>query len=304
MGKIADVVITETTLAAMSAISKYRYLSVNQVATITGMRPKSASQLLLRLERQKLLGSFGNVGIRGYGKTPKIYYLTKTGHTVLAEEGEILGMDVEPYRQVNINTRWSPQMFHRLATLDSLAALERDCQSLHDYRLVKTLVEYRREQVGREWRRETTDFVADPPVPDNKIVSDAGFVLEHNETANRALFLMEIDCGTERLTTSRLAAVPQSFIHKMRQYDRYLKSGRAIARYSHLGAFQIFRLLVITTSTKRIENMRNALAVLDADYHHFCRFSTLADATENFLHDGWLSRDCADHNTYQLIRGN
>jgi hypothetical protein len=60
---------------------------------------------------------------------------------------------------------------------------------------------------------------------------------------------------------------------------------------------------VITTSQERVENMRQTLANLDADYHQFYRFSTLAEVSQNFLHDGWLSRDCADRNTYQLIRG-
>lgn len=303
MGKIADVVISESTLVGLAAIARYRYLSVKQIATLTGLKPKSASELLLRLERQKLLGSFGNVGIRGYGKTPKMYFLTKGGHRVLSEEAEAIGEAVEPYRQVSITTRWSPQMFHRLATLDALVALERDCDELQHYRLVRTLVEYRREKQGREWRRETTDFVADPPLAENKIVPDAGFVLEHIPSGKRVLRLMEIDCGTERLSTSKIDAVPQSFLHKIRQYDRYLKSGRAVARYAHLGSFGNFSLLIITTSDARIENMRQTLSVLDSNYHQFYRFSTQAAVTENFLHDGWLSRDRADQNTYQLIKG-
>lgn len=303
MSVIANILVTETILLGLQAISSYRYLSVNQVATIIGMRPKSASEMLLRLERQKLLASFGNTGIRG-GKTPKMYYLTKGGHRILVEEGEALDWEVEPYRQVSVNSRWSPVMFHRLDTLDALAALERDCLSLRAYRLAKTLVEYRREKHGREWRKETTDFVTDPPIAENKIVPDAGFVLEQTETGDRALFLMEIDCGTERLTTTRVGAISQTFIHKIRQYDRYLKGGRGTDRYRNLGEFGSFRLLVITTTQIRIENMRRALAKLDADYHQFYRFSTLSDVTENFLHSGWLSRDCADHNTYQLIKGN
>ena len=303
MVRIADIVVTEATLTALMAISRYRYLSVNQVAMMTGLRPKSASELLLRLERQKLLSSFGNTGIRGYGKTPKMYFLTKGGHKLLHEEGEALGWHVEPYRPVNVTTRWSPVMFHRLDTLDALAALERDCANLRGYQLVKTLVEYRRERVGRDWRKETTDYVASPPVAENKIVPDAGFVLESLDTGKRVLFLMEVDCGTERLTTTKVEAISQSFIHKLRQYDRYLHSGNARARYQRLGDFASFRLLVITTSQKRVENMRQASAPLNPDYDQFYRFSTLSDVKDNFLHSGWRSRSCADQNTYQLIKG-
>lgn len=270
---------------------------------MTGLRPKSASEMLLRLERQKLLSSFGNTGIRGYGKTPKMYFLTKGGHTILKDEGEALGWDVEPYRQVNVTSRWSPQMFHRLDTLDALVALERDVRSLTSYRLVKTLVEYRREKHGREWRAETTDYVADPPIAENKIVPDAGFVLESTETGRRALFLIEIDCGTERLTTGKVDAISRSFVHKLRQYDRYIYSGRVKARYKHLGDFSNFRLLVVTTSQNRIENMRRASTSLEADCDQFYRFATLEETTTNFLHAGWKSRSVADQKSYQLIKG-
>lgn len=80
MSKVIDLAVTEVTLAAMTAIWKYRYLSINQVTTICDVRPKSASELLLRLERYKLLDHFGNVGIRGYGKTPKVYSLHRWPH--------------------------------------------------------------------------------------------------------------------------------------------------------------------------------------------------------------------------------
>lgn len=303
MGRIANITISEAALNALQIVSRYRYLSVNQIATIVGIKPKTASETLLRLERQNVLASFGNTGIRGYGKTPKMYYLTKSGHSLLRQECEVLGVDVEPYRQINVNSRWSPVMFHRLATLDALAALERDCQTLRDYKLVTTLVEYRREKIDQSWRRETTDYVAKQRSSENKIVPDAGFVIEHISSQKRALFLVELDRGTERLTTSRPTAVRQTFTHKMQQYDRYLQSGHAAVRYAHLGSFNSFRLLVITESETRMHNMRTALTSLNANYHQFYRFSTLAKVRQYFLHSDWFSRDCADTNTYQLIKG-
>ena len=63
---------------------------------IPGLKPKSVSGLLLRLERQKLLSYFGNTGIRSYVKTPKIYYLTKTDHGILTAERAHLGIEGEP----------------------------------------------------------------------------------------------------------------------------------------------------------------------------------------------------------------
>jgi len=303
MPSAIDLSVTSVTLQALSAILDYRYLTVNQVAVICGLRPKSASEMLLRMERQKLLGFFGNTGIRGYGKTPKVYYLTKRGHRLLADECEAKGRAVGPYRQINISSRWSPLMFHRLATLDVLSYVERDCRQLQDYELVGTLVEYRREKVGSRWRKETTDYVAATNDPADKIVPDAGFALRHRESGKRALFLIEVDCGTTRLTTDQTDPDIATYTAKLAQYDRYLASGRIADRHPRLGHFTGFHLLTITTSDARIANMRTAAAVLSPKFHQLFRFSALTTVRQGFLHDGWLSRDHADHSTYSLIKG-
>jgi hypothetical protein len=299
-----DLSVTDRTVAILRAICSYRYLSVKQVAVMVDVRPKSASEMLLNLERKKLLGSFGNTGIRGYGKTPKLYFLQKLGHRVLAEELEAQDQPVPPFRQINITKRWSPLMFHRVDTLDVLAAVERDCAALNDYQLVGTLVEYRREKVGTRFQKETTDHVATPLIAENKIVPDAGFAVEHIATGKRALFLIEVDCGTTRLTTTQTDTNVATFAGKLEQYDRYLAGGRIKKRHPHLGTFSGFHLLVITTSDERVANMRQAASTLSPDFHQFYRFSTLNAVRHHLLHDRWLSRDPADQSTYSLIKGN
>lgn len=303
MAPLNDLSVTAVTLDALLAIYRYRYLTVNQVATICGLRPKSASEMLLRLERQKLLRFFGNTGIRGYGKTPKVYYLTKRGHALLAEELEAAGQGLGPYRQINITSRWSPLMYHRLATLDVLSYVERDSLSLRDYRLVGTLVEYRREKVGRRWRKETTDHVADSTDPKDKIIPDAGFALEHRASGKRALFLIEVDLGTTRLTTRQLDEDVATFTAKLAQYDRYLASGRIADRHPTLGQFTGFHVLVITDGARRVANMRAAAKTLSPDFHPYYRFSTLDAVQHNLLHREWVNRDGNDPSTYSLIKG-
>ena len=301
---INPISISDTTLRALSAICAYRYLTVAQVSTITGVNAKSASEMLLRLERHGLLDHFGNVGIRGYGKTPKVYFLTRRGHAVLSEEHEALGQPVHPYRQVNVSTRWSPLMYHRLATLDVISFIERDCAKLSGYDLLGTLVEYRREKIGSRWRKETTDFVADSTNAADKIIPDAGFALKHRKSGRQALFLIEVDRGTERLTTTQSDTEIATFTSKLAQYDRYLVSGRSQNRFPKLGQFAGFHVLVITTSDARIKNMRKAARSLPASFHHLYRFSTLECVSQNVLHDSWLNRDHADQTTHQLIKGN
>ncbi|MEO1542612.1 MAG: replication-relaxation family protein [Pseudomonadota bacterium] len=303
MAKVIDLAVTPVTLCTLTSIFRYRYLTVNQVATICGLRPKSASELLLRLERQKLLASFGNVGIRGYGKTPKVYFITKRGHGVLAEECDAAGREAPPFRQINVTSRWSPLMYHRIATLDVLSYVERDCGSLQDYELLGTLVEYRRQKIGKRFRRETTDYVANTTDPADKIIPDAGFALSHRQSGKRALFLIEVDYGTMRLDTAIEDEDVATYTAKLAQYDRYLASGRITDRHPQLGQFKGFHLLTVTTSAARIANMRAAARSLSPLFHKFFRFCTFDQVRQSILHEDWLSRDHADHNTYRLIRG-
>jgi hypothetical protein len=297
------IVVSEGMLKALWFINTYRYLAPRQVAAATGLKEKSASEMLLRLERQKLLGSFGNVGIRGYGKTPKLYYLTRSGHALMAEELESLGWHVEPFRQVSGSTRWSPIMFHRLDVIDCLVALEQALWRVPGYALAETYIEYRRRKLGRTWVPETADFVAKPHISSNKIVPDAGFALEHEESGRIALFLLEVDRATERLTTDSAVAVEQSFVHKMRQYDRYLESEELGARYAGLGQFVGPVVLTVTTTSQRVANMRQTLAVCNPDLHQRFRFSTMDALRNNFLHNHWLSRDSDDAREHRLIKG-
>ncbi|MEM6913754.1 MAG: replication-relaxation family protein [Pseudomonadota bacterium] len=300
----AKVSLCHRSICALDAIHRYGYLGVRQVATMCSVNPKSASEILLRLQRGRLLGHFGNVGIRGFGKVPKVYYLTKFGHFVLAEERSAHGTEISPYRQPNISTRWSPLMFHRLDTLDVLASVERDCRRKPGYELIDTLVEYRRERVGRRWRKETTDFVSKGSSPAEKIVPDAGFAVRHIASGKQALFLIEVDRGTMRLSTGHYDEDVASYVDKLAKYDRYLASGRVAERYPKLGYFSGFHLLTITNSERRIASMRKAsTASLAPKFHRFFRFSTLEKVRQNVLHNDWVSRDRGDENTYSLIKG-
>lgn len=294
---------TDAVLAALTTIQSYRYLTATQVATMAGLNKKSTADMLLRLERHGLLGAFGNVGVRGLGKTPKVYFLKRRGHRLLGVELEAASRPVPKFTEVNIATRWSPLMYHRLATIDVLSWVERDVRSLASYELLGTLVEYRREKVAGRWRSETTDYVADGHNPAERIIPDAGFALRHRETDKRALFLIEVDRGTMRLSSAQPDDDIDTYTAKFNLYDRYLASGRVRDRYPRLGSFTGFHVLTITTSDARVENMRAAARLLDPAYHPFHRLSTLDRVRQNLLHDGWLSRDHADPSTYKLIKG-
>ena len=60
-------------MAGLFFIHRYRFLSIKQFARASGVQYAHAVQTLLAFERQRFLGHFGNTGVRGYGKTPKVY---------------------------------------------------------------------------------------------------------------------------------------------------------------------------------------------------------------------------------------
>ena len=300
MGIPANIVVLEHTVQALRSIQSYRYLTKDQVAAVTGMRPKSASEMLLRLERQKLLASFGNVPIAGRGKTPKVYYLKRRGYRVLADA---VDDELPAFKEVNVTSRWSPKMAHRMATIDVMMAVERGVEALPGYRLVKTLLEYRRDNIGSRWVIETSDYVVSPETPDNRIIPDAGFVLENEVSGRRGLFLIEVDLGTKSHTSMSQARTNGTVARQIEQYDRYLTGGRFKHRYEQFGFFEWFWPLFITNSDERVENMRRLCSGADPRFNRHYRFSTLQRVKQKFFHSDWKIRDPEDHEGYELVRG-
>ncbi|MEW9920312.1 replication-relaxation family protein [Marimonas sp. MJW-29] len=293
---------TEQHMLGLYFIHRYRFLTVRQFAAVTGLKEKSASEVLLRYERRGFLDHFGNVGIRGYGKTPKVYFLKRAGYDLLAEESGIPYELLGDFKKAKVNTRWSPQMYHRLATLDALIALEVGVIARPHIQVAETFIEYRQRKVNQSWRPETSDYVADARTPENRIIPDAGFILENVESGKRALFFLEIDMGTERITSKLGHGQRFSVHHKIRQYDRYLQSGMFQRTYAPWGEFTFFTLLFVTTTETRLDNMRKALSNLPPSLHGYYRFNTLDVVLADFFNGAWRARVIEDENRYRLIR--
>ena len=303
---VAQFSLSENLVQALFLIQRYRFLTVRQTARVTNIQDKSASEMLLRAERHGLLGSFGNVGQRGFGKTPKVYFLKPKGYQILISETGLDANDVGTFKTTKINSRWSPVMYHRLATLDALLAAESAVQQRPWLRLSATFFEYRQEKHGRTWRAETSDYVADPEVSENRIVPDAGFVLESLETGARQLFFIEADMGTERITSTHAFGKRQALTHKFIQYERYRSSQRFQIRYQKHGDFSRFRLLFITTTDEHSENVRQraaeSLHANGSGAHTGTFFSTHERVQTDLLGQHWLKLDTTDKDRHPLAR--
>jgi hypothetical protein len=238
--------LTENATVGLFCIQRYRFLTIEQFARSSGLHRITSAKKLRLFEEQGFLGHFGNTGVRGFGKTPKAYFLTRKGWELLSSESAIPPEVLGGYKEVKVEAAWSPQMYHRLATVDLLIALESAVLKRGHLAIVKTFLEYRRVKRGERIVPETTDYVDSEESGENKIIPDAAFVLENRETAHRALFFLEMDMGMERITTA-FVGNKQTVLHqKFSQYDRYLKSFRYSKTYAEYGQFRSFTLLFVS----------------------------------------------------------
>lgn len=206
------------------------------------------------------------------------------------------------YTEIHINTRWSPQMYHRLHTIDLMISAELAVRNRPNLTMIKTFIEYIRVKKGNHITKETTDFVADEEKAENKIVPDAAFIIENIETKKRALFFVEMDMTTERIVSYITRDSRITLHYKIAQYDRYLKSLRYKQTYADYGDFNFFTLLFVTLSKERIDNIRRELTDLPLELSQYYRLTTYEQAMGDFLGQIWLSRTPSDNQLYPLVR--
>jgi Replication-relaxation len=72
--------LTESTIAGLFFIQRYRFLTIDQFARAGGVHHSTASEQLRQFQRFGVLGFFGNTRLAGNGKTPKAYFLTRKGY--------------------------------------------------------------------------------------------------------------------------------------------------------------------------------------------------------------------------------
>lgn len=295
-------VLGRSSLLGLFFIQRYRFLTIEQFARAAGMKRPAAAQQLRALELHGVLGHFGNVGMRGYGKTPKVFYLKRKGFELLLRESDIPPELIGTHKETHVEARWSPQMYHRLHTVDLMIAAEVGARARPHLSMVRTFIEYRRVKRGSQVARETSDFVAAEAIPENRIVPDAAFVLENVETERKALFFVEMDMATERIVTTITRDRRITLHHKISQYDRYLASGNFARTYAAFGTFRFFTLLFVTFGEDRVDNVRRAMHDLPAELAAYYRFTTFERAKEDFLGSIWKSRSLSDNQTYPLVR--
>ena len=301
-GTRGSLTLTASATVGLFFIQRYRFLTIDQYARIAGMNRNTASHQLCNFERHGLLGHFGNTGLAaGYGKTPKVYFLTRKGYALLSRESDIPPELLGPHKAIKVESRWSPQMYHRLRTVDLMISAEEAVGRRPQLAMVQTFLEYRLVKRGPQISRETTDFVSVQETAENRIIPDAALIVENRETGRKGLFFIECDQATERITTHLRYHRKQTLHFKFEQYDRYLTGGRFANTYSAYGEFGFFTLLFVTLGLQRVENIRAELHDLPDDLAHYYRLTTFEQAMGDFFGPIWKSRSHLDTRLYPLV---
>src|SRR5215211_6534793 len=166
------ITLTHRATLGLFFIQRYRFLTIDQFARAAAMNRNTAAHQLIRFEQQGLLGYLGNTGLKGQGKTPKAYFLTRKGFEVLARESDIPPEILGRHKEIYVESRWSPQMYHRLRTVDVMISAEVAIRHRPQLSMVKTFIEYRRVKRGNHILRKTTDYVDKDETTDNKMIPD------------------------------------------------------------------------------------------------------------------------------------
>jgi hypothetical protein len=302
MPRGANLTLTHQTILGLLFMQRYRFLTIDQFARAADLNRSTAADQLLHLERHDVLNHFGNTGLAGHGKTPKVYALSPKGFALLARESDMPPELLGNYQEVKTTAHWSPQMHHRLATVDLLIAAEVAVRARAHLTIVKTFLEYRQRRMNNHIARETADFVAEEETSENRIIPDASIILGHRGSGQRRLLFLETDMCTERIVTKFSNDRRLTVLHKIEQYERYLTGGRFAQTYAAYGTFGYFTLLFVTKSSVRIGNIRHELRHLPSDLSDYFRFTTYEQAMRDFLGPIWQARSVADTTSYPLVR--
>lgn len=81
--------LTENAIIGLASIQRFRFLTIDQFARSSGLHYITSANKLRLFEQAGFLGHFGNTGVRGYGKTPKAYFLIRKGFELLSSESAI-----------------------------------------------------------------------------------------------------------------------------------------------------------------------------------------------------------------------
>ena len=248
--------LTARDVAILHAVARYRFLSSTLIIRLIG---GSSQQILRRLQ---LLFHHGYLDrpisqiaqlahAFDLGNRPFVYGLGRAGAQTLAEAGIPLKEKLDWKTK---NARATAQFLaHTIETAETMIAFELACradgalQLIDHHDLLPYLPEETRE-VDEPFHARVTLNIAPKPISIG-VIPDRVFSLVFADHT-RFNFALELDRGTMDIKSRQLAG-KSSFRRKLLGYYQLWREGLHTSKWG----FKAFRVLTVTPSEKRIENM-------------------------------------------------
>jgi hypothetical protein len=290
-------VLTERDVALLVSLYRYRYLSLPQVERLHFASEQTAGRRVRRLRAAGVVDDF-----RVPGVDERLVRLTPQGLALVAEH---LRVTIDDLGDVPTRTRPKDYYFvrHFLATSDFRIALTEACEKRGDTTLLGFLPEHLGVRTEGGVQKYLRDVIADATRPGAHVTHtpDAVFALER--AGRSALFFLEIDRGTEGISDPE-----RGFAKTLRFYLNYLKTAgyqRYQTDFRVTEPFAAFRVLVVTSSEKRLENIRAVGGAMRFEPVSAKRFIWLAESAAltagALLGPLWRSLDPTDERRYAII---
>ena len=278
----------ERDIEVLRDLNRMRYLKTTQIERLHFPSRRVANRRLEVLSANEYIDRFRVPALVGQGSGEYVCCLRELG-------GEVIAARDGNSQQVPARTG-HPKSFmffeHLLAIHDFGITIQAACVQ-SGLTLGAFIPEYygQRSPSGG-FRRLIADSAPSPSDPSQALnfIPDAVFSLERS--GKRALFFLEIDRGTEKVTSTAYAA----FVHKISTYTSYLASG-GFKRWGE--QYAGFRVLIVTSNEKRLANL---IASVPAGSANIMWFTTAARiSVDSLFADIWRVPGNATAQT--LVRG-
>jgi hypothetical protein len=245
------ITLTQRDIQILETLYTARYLTTQQIQALF-WRPlqggtwgpvKACERRMRLLYTNGLVRRIEQPVKRGEGPQPYIYALDRRGADILVVERGIEPHDID-WKPKSAEENY-PFLRHLLATNDVRIALTLACEG-HGVELVSWLDEKELKSEGmKDYVTITTPEGKRQQTP---VIPDAAFLLRWEK--KRALFFVEIDCGTVTVAPSRWET--RGWSRKVQAYLAYADSEAYRRRYGERRA----RILTVTTSQLRLAHLK------------------------------------------------
>jgi len=222
--------LTPRDLRVPELVQDYRYLTTSQIKTILYPSIQKTQTRMLKIYKSGLVKRFPYpVLLREGGKGEYVYHLGKLPRLTFSK------------------------LVHTIRLNDIRIVFEKGCGNSGIIQLAEFIPEYKKMSI-RPVKNENKGYEGN----EKNIIPDGVMCLENPSRKKKALFFIEVDLGSEKITTEKKDQY--SLLKKMLVYKEWLQNPKYKDYSRYFGyEFKGFRVLVIMNAESRIEKLKKEL---------------------------------------------